>query len=54
MKLMCILNDYKEIMGENFKCGKGVFLKLLARKMFLLPLPIKDTEFDSIFFPKTK
>lgn len=41
-------------MGENFKCGKGVVLELLYRKTLLLSLPIRDTEFDSIFFPKTK
>ena len=26
----------QEIMGENFECGKGIYFKLLARKMFIL------------------
>lgn len=56
MKLY-ILNEEsirKEIMGENFVCGRGVYFKLLARKMFILSFPVRGTGFDSLFFPKIK
>jgi len=26
----------QEIMGENVECDKGIYFKLLARKMFIL------------------
>ena len=44
----------QEIMGENFECGKGIYFKLLARKMFILWFPIRDAGSDFLFSSKVK